>query len=308
MLPQTGKGFFNPFRERRGLHSPIPSAIGFNRVPASAYRVRKQRSQSRPTMVLEWVAVGSLELELASRRLTVPEGAALLTLQPLDAWYGGAQNLGSRRIETLWFAVEDPILVEFLLKRLPSRFAILPEQSVAQTLPELFHDLKACRGIHYEALSLRCHDLWRAVAVWVDTRLAPARTDPSFSDAIPIELTENLAEKRKIQRMARRFGLSREHFSRVFLRHVGCTPRAFVAKARMRRLEELLRTTRLGAARAAEAAGYPSYILAARCFLKAHGTGMGAWRKRQAFVAEMDSFAEGRSPGPIGRSPTRQTK
>lgn len=283
MIAPRGTGFYNPYQECRERHSPIPHAIGYNNLPASKYRVRKQRSQARPTVVLEWVAEGALELHLADHTLQVPSGASLLTLQPLDARYGGATQGETNRIQTLWFSVEDPLLGEYLAKRLPLRFAVIPESNgfTPEDIQSLFNDLHASASASYEKLALRCHAFWREVAAWADSRRMQVRTGPPFNENILKEFHDRIGEKRLIQKVARHSGLSREHFGRVFKQHVGLTPRDYVAKSRLRRLEELLRTTSLSASAASESAGFPSYLLAARCFKRAHGVSMGPWRKKE---------------------------
>lgn len=71
-------------------------------------------------------------------------------------------------------------------------------------------------------------------------------------------LDEHLAKPFRARALARQLGVSEGHLRRLFRHAYGKTPRQYLAEARLRRAQELLRSTGLGVDRIAREAGWTS--------------------------------------------------
>lgn len=84
-----------------------------------------------------------------------------------------------------------------------------------------------------------------------------------------------------IKALADRFGVSREHISRVFGERTGQTPSAYLSKVRMDRALQLLRETDMAIADVASQSGFPNARGFALSFRQAYGMNPTQWRERQ---------------------------
>jgi transcriptional regulator GlxA family with amidase domain len=108
--------------------------------------------------------------------------------------------------------------------------------------------------------------------------------DPEDVDSLgPLLLwiVQNLEEPLSLALIARHFGMSRRTLSRRFREQVGTSPAQWIAKARIRRAQELLETTALPIERVAEGAGFRSASVLREHFGAIVGTPPLAYR--QAF-------------------------
>ncbi len=87
-----------------------------------------------------------------------------------------------------------------------------------------------------------------------------------------------LAEDLSLDELAAEAGLSPFHFSRMFKRSVGVTPRVFVVRLRIERACELLEKTALPVTEIAQEVGYSSSQVLARVFLKYKRMSPSAYR------------------------------
>lgn len=84
-----------------------------------------------------------------------------------------------------------------------------------------------------------------------------------------------------IKALSDRFGVSREHISRVFVERTGQTPSAYLSKVRMERAVQLLTETDLSVADVARQSGFPNARGFAAGFRKSHGVNPVQWRQRR---------------------------
>jgi AraC-like DNA-binding protein len=69
-------------------------------------------------------------------------------------------------------------------------------------------------------------------------------------------IQEHLHEMPAVEQLARHFGYSRSHFSRLFRRRLGLSPQQYIINARLALAKELLRATALPIGHVARQAGY----------------------------------------------------
>lgn len=74
--------------------------------------------------------------------------------------------------------------------------------------------------------------------------------------AVTSYIQEHLQEAPTVEQLARRFGYTRSHFSRLFKKRVGLSPQQYLINARLALAKELLRSTNLPIGQVAVQAGY----------------------------------------------------
>lgn len=81
--------------------------------------------------------------------------------------------------------------------------------------------------------------------------------------------------------LVRRSGVSHEHLARQMRRHLGVTPRGFLARARVNRAGRLLATTDRDIGDIALECGFPDLSALSRTFARERGLSPSAWRRRE---------------------------
>ena len=102
--------------------------------------------------------------------------------------------------------------------------------------------------------------------------------DPQVERAIEL-MGQELDRRWTVSELARRVGLSRPAFARRFKDSTGRSPLRHLARERMARAAELVRTTDWGLAQIGWRVGYDSEFAFNRAFKRAHGAAPGLYRK-----------------------------
>jgi transcriptional regulator GlxA family with amidase domain len=84
----------------------------------------------------------------------------------------------------------------------------------------------------------------------------------------------------RMKEMAAQAGISREHFTRLFARQMGCGPAAFLRRIRVEAAARLLRTTELPVAEAAFRSGWASASKFDLFFRRRYGVSPREYRRR----------------------------
>ena len=92
-------------------------------------------------------------------------------------------------------------------------------------------------------------------------------------------IEQNLPRELPLPVIARRAAMSTRTLSRRFREHVGATPAAWIAQARVRRAQRLLETTDLAIERVAAEAGFGSAAVMREHFSGIVGTSPSAYRR-----------------------------
>jgi AraC-like DNA-binding protein len=90
----------------------------------------------------------------------------------------------------------------------------------------------------------------------------------------------NLPDAPGVTELARHFGYTRSHFSRLFRQRVGLAPQAYIINARIALAKELLRETTMNVTRVAAHAGYHDVFRFSRQFKQQTGRSPSAYRHR----------------------------
>lgn len=104
-----------------------------------------------------------------------------------------------------------------------------------------------------------------------------AATDPRLSAAL-VRLADHGPGALDSAALARRVGLSASQLRRLFARHCGCSPVAWLTRCRMQRAEELLARTAMPIQAVAAEAGFDDAFWFSRLFQRTHGLSPRQWR------------------------------
>ena len=85
-----------------------------------------------------------------------------------------------------------------------------------------------------------------------------------------------------VEDIARRTGLNRSYFGKVFKAATGKSPQSYLIGYRMSKASELLKLTALPVAEVGRAVGYPNQLHFSRAFKNAYGVSPREWRRRNA--------------------------
>ena len=110
----------------------------------------------------------------------------------------------------------------------------------------------------------------------------PADQGSVMLQSVHTYIDDHLAEPIRLQDLADAVGMSRFHFSRRFAEAAGVSPMEYVARLRVQKAAELLRTTPLPLAQIARRVGLSSAFHLSNRFVAQYGQRPTAWRKAHA--------------------------
>lgn len=124
-------------------------------------------------------------------------------------------------------------------------------------------------------------------------RHTPAQTLPPAIERARRLIGERFADAGfGVDDMARHSGLSRYHFSRMFKKHLGVAPYAFLLRLRLKRAAELLTSTDEAAKRIALAVGFRDYAYFCGAFRERMGMTPGSLRRQVSDVRATHTVSE----------------
>lgn len=153
----------------------------------------------------------------------------------------------------------------------------------------------------YDALCGRIVAAWeagddQAAAVWLSAALTEARESYSERgvgkstrrkriETVMNYASENGFAELRVEDLARRYGASREHFSRVFSEETGFTPQEYLVSRRIDRARTLLVTSDYDISRIASILGYRDIFFFSRQFKERVGVSPSSFRRGGSIAA-----------------------
>jgi AraC-like DNA-binding protein len=128
-------------------------------------------------------------------------------------------------------------------------------------------------------LELVLIEIARAVSRTEGPLTLASSNDPQMEE-VRLRFDEAFAEAWSMTRLARKVGLTPEHFSRRFSRYAGCSPMAYLKSRRLHAAMTGLRSTDTPIVEIAESAGFFDLAYFNRSFRSVLGVTPGAYRKR----------------------------
>ena len=108
----------------------------------------------------------------------------------------------------------------------------------------------------------------------------PGSARATMWSAVADYIQEHLQYLPSVAELARHWGYSRYHFSRLFVAHLGMPPRTYIRNSRLALAKELLRETELSISQVAALAGYVDLVRFSHAFRQGLGQSPTAYRHR----------------------------
>ncbi len=241
----------------------------------SAVFHRCRHDWSWDTAATDWTDTDLWYIAGGWGRLETPHGSFLLQRGMLFFLNGGVRYIGSHR-------PERPLQV-YAVHFEPGSDTI-PCFSVRVKDPEFLEKIclrivESCDGgSRFQA------EHWLAAALQeARSSLHAAGTGLSANGKKVLRIKEQLREREdkniRVEDLARWFGSSRAHFSRIFKQETGRTPREYLVDRRIDRAASLLTATDYRLSRIAEITGYSDLYFFSRQFKEKTGLCPSAYRK-----------------------------
>jgi len=125
----------------------------------------------------------------------------------------------------------------------------------------------------------------------IDQKIISELADPRLAGAVA-EIIDRAAAPHSVASLAECAGLSASTFARLFTFQLGMTPMEFVARARMHRAAELLRTTEMPVKVVAAKVGFASRSHFSKAFQVLHGSDPTAYRGKHGSKEEQAAPVE----------------
>jgi len=270
------------FRYQEQPELPLCSlfAVGHEAVDSVSYRWDGLARDDGPLLLFQYTTEGEGFYETGGTRYALTAGQAFLAEIPSAHRYGYP---GGTVPWTFYFVLLRPSYVMPLWNRIKGI------TGPVVTIDAAAMPIRALRQLYAEASAGRIRDPFSASSFLYAFMMelaalvsAPGRDNRNWPDPVreAVRYMEaNYAHMPDQQQLSRSLGLSKFHFARLFARHVGLTPNAYVNRIRIERAMELLRTTEWSVERIGTAVGYSTGSYFIKVFRSAAGQTPGAFRE-----------------------------
>jgi AraC-like DNA-binding protein len=231
---------------------------------------------SEAFVIFQFTIRGQGVFSLGGREYLVPAGHAFIAVVPEvsryyrrdsdNEWVFSWINFYGEFSTRLWSGLRERTGPVFALA--PSFLRIL-EQVIVKARARAWRD-------SYEA-SEEAYRFYLEVLrhLRLPKRRAPKRLAQSIA-----HLRTNYQEALRMKEVAAQAGMSREHFTRLFLQQTGKSPAAFLREIRLKAAARLVRTTNLPISEIAFRCGFTSATKLGIFFKREHGIPAAAFRRR----------------------------
>ena len=176
----------------------------------------------------------------------------------------------------------DPLELSLPPEQLVVRHPVLV-QSCTGWIANLAMDSRSGVGPD-EAIEHAATHVFRGLLIMLDHDTPPSgeTVDETWAwAAVTSYIQEHLHETPAVEQLARHFGYTRSHFSRLFKARVGLSPQQYIINARLALAKELLRATNLPVGHVARQAGYHDAYSFSKQFRQLVGASPTGYRARR---------------------------
>ncbi|MDZ4815306.1 MAG: helix-turn-helix domain-containing protein [Verrucomicrobiota bacterium] len=223
-----------------------------------------------PFVIIQVSLKGSGQFKKGAVTERVPEGWGFMTIVPEEASYGYPPD-AREEWEFCWVNFYGDLAVmlfDRLREKFGSIFPLGPESRAARSLMHLIErgELKSFQNeFELSKASYSFYlDLWQQLS------------HPDLGMADPVELGQEYYRAHwqrpiPVKELANRYGVSREHFTRLFTKKTGSSPAKFLRELRLREARILIKKRELPLSEVAMRCGFSSRKHLSRCLGQMEG-------------------------------------
>jgi AraC-like DNA-binding protein len=240
------------------------------------YHWDNRQRGSDPFVIVQCTEAGEGVFELEGQPHRVPQGQAFIALLPEDSRYYLPEGADGPW-EFSWINFYGDFALQLWRSLRLQAGPVVPLRPSARRLlrPMIQRARKRNWADPYEASRA-------AYAFYLETlRHAPRPSAPRPFQNVISYFHGHYQEGIRMKEMAAQAGMSREHFTRLFAREMGCGPAAYLRRIRVEAAARLLRTTDLPVAEAAFRCGWTSATKLDLFFKRRYGVSPRDYRRRQ---------------------------
>lgn len=236
------------------------------RVSSRSYSFDNRRRGGEHFVIIQRTESGCGVFQSGNRRHEVSPGAAFVAVVPERSRY--------------FFDTGEPWVFTWInfYGRLASEFALALRETHGPVVP------MACHGKAFGMLqslaksaSSKSRDPWRHsidcfefLSTWFGELSRPPGMPSDPADVAAEIMQQRFRESLAVKEIASQVGLTREHFSRLFMERYGIGPAAYLRQIRIRQAARLLAEQNLSLREIALRSGFPSVAALRRAKIVAH--------------------------------------
>jgi AraC family transcriptional regulator len=253
--------------------------VGHASVSSPAYNWHGHKRGRAEFTLLQYTLNGRGRLRIGEKEQDVKPGTAMLLHFPDDNHYWLPADSASwefiyvclhgREVSRLWRSMEHA-LGSLVTLEPDSQIVQHAGRIVATALQGQLLNAYGASALAYELLML------------LSTEALDPRTNPQAQPGLEnarLYAETNFAQPLTVDDLARRAGMSRYHFSRLFAAHTGLPPAAWLVEQRVKETARLLRSTKLPLKEIASRCGFPNENYLSRVFRKQTGIPPATYRR-----------------------------
>lgn len=243
----------------------------------------RQRPQGSPHAIFIYCVKGAGWCALGGDRHSVRAGDLLVLPPGTPHAYGAAADhpWSIHWAHAMGDRVPD-FLEELDVGAGPPILALGEDWQLTLLFSEMLESLE--QGLAFRNLLHASQALGHLLALCIRRRHEQVRGEPDAARKIAlaiIYMSERLDQPLRVADLAAVANLSKAHFTVLFKRQTGSSPRAYLQLLRLHQAGRLLQNTRLSAKEIAARVGYPDPFHFSRRFKALHGVSPSAYRARR---------------------------
>ncbi len=259
----------------------VPYFTANDSASSPRYRWNCHDRGEAPFVILQWTHSGDGVFETRKLARRVPADHAFVAIVPERSTYYYPPDRQEPWIFS-WLNVYGPLACD-LFRAFQARFGpvvpLAPRGGAAAALRRLLALAQKSDPLDRSRISLQVYTF---VLEWAREAAAPSgRSDNGLDRAVQF-CRQHFREPLGVKEIAHEAGMSREHFSRLFVREMRQPPAAFLRNLRVLEAGMLLRETELPLREIAMRSGFYSTRHLMRAFQRAHRVGPTEYRRRKA--------------------------
>ena len=189
--------------------------------------------------------------------------------------------MGNTPLEKQYVMLNHGILITLLCDSINASGNYFIHGPLPQHIAGMFAQVKKLAGEGGENLQNRLSSLIYSWILNLTDYCNPHSAGKELTDLVA-EINSNIAATFTLAELARKFGMEPRTLSRLFKKHLKCTPHQYIIRTRMRYAEHFLKSLGISVERTAELCGYKSFSFFCKEFRRFHGVTPSRFRELQS--------------------------